>query len=260
MAPRLVYLVRHGDTVANETTAGPTRERGWKPYPLDPAGRKEARQIAVKLGRRGIKGLVSSDLERAKETADIIGDWLGITPAFHTQLRTWNTGDLAGKLKSEAEPVIARAVRFTPDEALPGGESFENFARRIFAALSDILATHSESPLAVIIHQRIERLIAGWKAAGAKRTHEIDADVFLQKGELPGHIEACQLNTSLLKLSHEEVGFGPAKKKGDRCRGCKAYGGQNNCTKVVRPIGDDDWCAVGVSKATGRWFCPVGNE
>lgn len=255
---RTVLLVRHADTAANESTPGPALERGWKPYGLDSIGRKEARKTAVKLARRGVKALVSSDLVRAKESARIIGDWLGIEPQFHSQLRTWNTGELAGKPKSEVEPQIAKLVRFAPERVIPGGESFDQFCRRVFAALADILATHSANPLAIIIHARIERLIEGWKAAGAKRDHAINVDVFLAKPEQPGHIETCQLDPATLKLSHSEANFERAEKsKGDRCGGCKAYGGRNQCTKVLPPIDDDDWCAVGVAKSDGRWFCPV---
>lgn len=256
MPTRTVYLVRHGDTAANETTPGPALERGWKPYPLDPVGRKEARKLGVKLARRGIKALVSSDLPRAKETAKIIGDWLGIEPSFHSQLRTWNTGDLAGKPKSEVEPVVAKLVRYAPDRVIPGGESFEQFSRRIFAAFSDILATHNVDPLAVIIHGRIERLLEAWNG---KRDHTINVDTFLAKPEQPGHIETWRVDPTLLKQSHKEVDFERAEKtKGDRCGICKAYGGHNQCTKVLPPLDEDDWCAVGVAKSDGRWF--AGND
>lgn len=252
---RTVLLVRHGDTTANAGTPGPELERGWKPYPLDDAGRKEARKTAQKLVSRGVKVLISSDLERAKESAKIIGDLLGIEPQFHSQLRTWNTGELAGKPKSEVEPEIGKLVRFAPDRIIPGGESFDQFCRRIFAAMSDILATHSRDPIAVIIHGRIERLLEAWDG---KRDHKINTDTFLAKPEKPGHIEMWGVDPAALKLSHDEVDFERAEKtKGDRCGICKAYGGRNKCTKVLPPMDDDDWCAVGVAKSDGRWFCPV---
>ena len=254
---RTVYLVRHGDTIDNAATPGPELERSWGDEPLHPMGRAEVRKSAKKLARFGIKAIISSDLKRAMESATIIGDWLGIAPQFHTQLRTWNTGELSGKLKKDTEPQIARLVRFAPDRIISGGESFDQFCRRVFAALSDILETHDRYPIAIIIHARVERLIAAWKAAGAKRSHALDVDVFLAKAERPGHIEACELDPAILKLSHAEVGFSNAKPKGDRCGVCKAYGGRNQCTKVKPPMGDDDWCAVGVGKSDGRWFCPV---
>lgn len=251
---RTVYQARHGDTMDNAATPGPELERSWEPEGLADVGRKEARRAGVKLAAKGIKVLVSSDLPRAKQSAKIMADVIGIEPEFVSQLRTWNTGDLSGKLKADVEGEIARLVRYTPDRIIHGGESFDQFRRRVFAALSDILATHTVDPVAIVIHARIERLVAAWKAAGAKANHAIDPDVFLAKAEKPGHIEACQLDPAALKLSHGEVAFHDARPAGDRCGICKAYAGLNRCTKVKPPMDADDWCAVGVRRGSGKWF------
>lgn len=186
MAGRTVYLVRHGDTDANADTPGPELERGWKSYPLDAKGRSEAKKTAAKLAKLGIKAVVSSDLSRAKQTADIISDWLGISPTFDRSLRTWNTGKCAGQLKSRTEPHIADLVRHHPDEPCSGGESFDQFCDRIFKAFKSVLRSHTENPLAIIIHGRVERL---FKATDELEHRKVDADVFLSKPEQPGHIE-----------------------------------------------------------------------
>ena len=186
MAERTIYLVRHGDTAANAESAGPELERGWKPYPLDAEGRSEAKRIAEKLAKFGIKAIVSSDLPRAKQTADIIGDWIGIAPEFDRGLRTWNTGKCAGKTKKSVEPHIAHMVRHQPDEACSGGESFSQFCSRVSKAVKGILSSHTENPMAIIAHARVERLFA---ATGEFENRKVNADVFLAKPEQPGHIE-----------------------------------------------------------------------
>jgi probable phosphoglycerate mutase len=215
---RTIYLVRYGDTSMNAATAGPERERGWSPVALDDMGRKEARRVAGELAGKGIKALVSSDLKRAKQSAGIIGDLLALEPDFVSQLRTWNLGKLTGKLQAETDLQVARLVRTAPDRAPPGGESFNASTRRIFAAIADVLAEH-DGAAAIIIHSRIERLLAAWKAAGRPRSHAIDADVFLAQGEEPGHIEICRVNPEALKLLHIEADFGEATATatGDRC-------------------------------------------
>lgn len=251
-ASRIVYLVRHGDTAMNAATPGPELERGWSDVPLHPMGRKEARRTAVKLARIGIKAIVSSDLKRGTQTAEIIGDWLGIAPDFHAQLRSWNFGQ-QGKPEGEADRVADRLAR-QPDCTPSGGESFDDFKRRIFAGLSDTLATHLRNPLAIIVHGRVERLIMAWKACGQKASHAVDVDVFLEKGEQPGHIEAWKVDPATLKLAHDEADFGPGKPSGDRCGKCKAWRGPDDCTKVLPPMDDDDWCAVGVAKSDGHFF------
>jgi broad specificity phosphatase PhoE len=255
---RTIYLVRHGDTSENAATPGPEIERGWDDVPLHPMGRKEARRIAIKLARLGIKAVISSDLRRGTQTADIVGDWLGIEPQVHSQLRTWNLGEVTGGPQKAADALAKRLVR-APSVVPPGGESFEQFKRRIFAAFADILATHAANPIAIIVHGKDDSLIRAWRAAGQKPDHAIDVDVFLRGPEDPGHIEEWAVDPIALKLSHDEADFGPARRHntrgvGDRCLKCKAYGGPDDCTKVKPPMDDDDWCAVGVAKSDGHWF------
>jgi broad specificity phosphatase PhoE len=201
MAERTVYLVRHGCTSMNAASRGPERERGWSNVGLDDLGRKEARKLAGKLSKLGIRAIVASDLKRARQTAEIIGDWLGLSPVFNSGLRTWNTGSLEGDRKAKAEPVIRQLVRAYPDEAPKGGESFNAFCARVFGALDECLGRHTENPLAIVIHQRIERLIDAWKDEGYPRDHTVNVNVFLSKGEQPGHIEKWQINPVLLKRS-----------------------------------------------------------
>lgn len=192
---RTVYLVRHGCTSLNAASKGPERERGWSDVSLDAAGRKEAVRSAAKLSKLGIKIIESSDLKRAKQTGEIISDYIGVPVEFNDGLRTWNTGYLAGRLKVNAEPVIANLVRRDPEEAPKGGESFYQFCRRIRSTLADIFKVHTENPMAIIVHHRVERLI---KASGDE-WGKIDLDEFLSDvGEHPGQIEKWQINPAVL--------------------------------------------------------------
>lgn len=207
---RTVYLVRHGCTRLNSNSDGPERERGWSDVSLDSAGRKEALKSAAKLSKLGVRAIVSSDLPRAKQTGDIISDYLGVPCEFYPVLRTWNTGYLAGRLKVKAEPVIRNLVRM-PEETPKDGESFSHFCDRIRSGLAGIFKTHTENPMAIVIHHRVERLI---EAAGDDWRH-IDSDVFLADGgEQPGQVKKWQINPSVLssgtRLSRKASGFGAA--------------------------------------------------
>src|SRR5215469_6722522 len=120
--PVTAYIVRHGKTRLNdETSASVDRERGWSDVPLTPEGRQEAKAAALKLKSKGIEAIVSSDLNRAKETANIIGGILGIKPEFSFELRPWNLGDLTGRVMKEAKPQICAYAK-KPEEKVPGGE------------------------------------------------------------------------------------------------------------------------------------------
>lgn len=204
---RTIYIVRHGKTkLNNQSDLSVDRERGWSNVPLTAEGRQEAQRAALKLKTKGIEAIVSSDLERAKQTAQIIGKVLGIKPEFSSKLRPWNLGDLTGKVMTEATPQIAAYAK-KPDEVVPGGESFNTFCERAFQGFAECVGAHPDETLLVVCHHRVERLIEGWNELGQPADHAIDLDVFMSDGEPPGGIE--ELETTVAKL------------KGDGCSGAK---------------------------------------
>jgi broad specificity phosphatase PhoE len=265
-----VYIVRHGATkLNNQVDMSEDRIRGWSDVPLVEEGRQEARGAAKKLVGKGIKAIVTSDLSRAHETADIIGKIIGIKPVASQKLRPWNLGKLTGCTTKEALPKIAEYVRNRPDEAVPDGESFNSFKARAFAGLAEAVAQNA-APILIVTHHRDERLFEAWQKLGQPASHAIDLDTFLQKGDPPGGIKMMQIGKSEsatagaadmetdgaapTKLSHAAVHYGLAKPNGDKCATCKSYLGPNNCIKVVNPIYPAGWCNVGHSKTDGHPF------
>lgn len=78
---------------------------GWTDTPLTELGRNQAELIGLKLKRElGEESytIYSSDLMRAKQTADIVGDHLNLTVIEDVNLREINTGIAAGKTKDWA--------------------------------------------------------------------------------------------------------------------------------------------------------------
>ena len=73
-----VLLVRHGETVWNQEN----RWQGQADTPLSETGYDQARQLARRLQNeeRPIRAIYTSDLSRARDTADILGQVLGVTP------------------------------------------------------------------------------------------------------------------------------------------------------------------------------------
>ncbi len=281
-APITLTIVRHGATKLNgESGVSVDRERGWSDVPLMAEGREEAREAAAKLKGKGIGAIVSSDLVRAKQTAQIIGGALEIKPEFSYELRPWNLGDLTGKAMDEASPQI-RAYAEKPDEEVPGGESFKTFVRRAFDGLHDAVEQHHGEKVLIVAHHRIERLIAGWDKADQPADHAIDIPTFMQDGGAPGGIIELKTSEAALqgqdadygaggyagdgqapgapaKLSHAQVHYGLAK-GADKCAACKSYQGKDACLKVVAPIYPGGWCAVGHSKADGHPYDPSGDQ
>ncbi len=122
-----VLLVRHGQTRLNSEHG--ERLRGWLDLPLTRRGREDAAEAGEKLKDYDVAALFSSDLRRARQTARIIGEKIGVKPTENPKLRPWNVGDLAGKLVADVREEMDYYQKH-PDKKTPGGESFESFYER----------------------------------------------------------------------------------------------------------------------------------
>lgn len=201
----LFYLVRHGATALNnDVNVSQDKIRGWLDPPLVEAGREHAAETGKKLRSKGIQIIISSDLKRAKETAEIVGKEIGVKPIFSRKLRPWDLGELTGQSTKKAIPKIAEYVK-EPDVIIPKGESFNSFLLRAFAGLADAFDQAGDKKLCIVTHHRLERLIKAWLAAGQPADHsKIDLTVFKSKGEPPGTAEPISLDPSKLRAIRKE--------------------------------------------------------
>ncbi len=60
------------------------------------------------------------------------------------------------------------------------------------------------------------------------------------------------------KLTHRQAHFHQGHHGGDRCGTCISYVRENQCKKVLGPLDENDWCAVGISKRGGHRFDSAG--
>lgn len=146
-------VARHGETDWN--TQGILQ--GWIDVPLNEPGRRQARELADACASLGFAAAWSSPLMRASETADIIGERLGLPPTrHHDGLRERNFGGIQGIPKAdlaEQNPSLSQQiVRRNPAARFEGGETMDAFADRVLAALADIGARHRGERVLVITH------------------------------------------------------------------------------------------------------------
>jgi probable phosphoglycerate mutase len=118
-----ILLARHGETDWN-------RERRWQgraDRPLNDTGRTQARQLAEVLASREIDAVYASDLLRARETAEIVADRLGLPVGLDPGLREVDVGDWAGRLASEIERDDPEGFRRWQEgrQGWRGGESYD---------------------------------------------------------------------------------------------------------------------------------------
>ncbi len=148
-----LLLVRHGETALNAARVLQPADT-----PLSERGLAQARALARRLAIDAPASLLSSDLPRARQTADAIAAACGIAVALTPLLQERNFGDLRG--------LPYDRLGFDPlasDEAPPGGESGLQFAARIRAAWDAVLSHAASGPLVVVSHGLV---IREWLAHG----------------------------------------------------------------------------------------------
>jgi len=138
----VLYFVRHGETDFNVAQ----RLQGQYQTSLNARGRQQAAQCGELLGElfardrlaAGDLAYVSSPLDRARETMEIVRGALGLDPTtYDTDDRlmeisygAWEGLTLA-EVQAHESGVLARRERDKWDFAPPGGESYRDVARRV---------------------------------------------------------------------------------------------------------------------------------
>lgn len=145
-----VWLVRHGLTEWNEQR----RFCGRSDIPLSSRGREQARWLSTYLHCLTPQpvSVYSSDLLRARETADTIATSFAMPVIISHELREIDFGDFEGLTYSEVETRYPEHLGFFtgPDKYAPlHGESLSDVVQRTQSALTHIL--HEQSALHDII-------------------------------------------------------------------------------------------------------------
>lgn len=147
-----LYIIRHGATDWNECR----RLQGQQDIPLNSRGREQAAQMALRLAEQQLEAIYSSDLLRARQTAEAISKIVGAELQMDARLREVHLGEWEGKLVSEIEEAdgdrFERRFRYPATTAPPGGEPTCMVQERILAAVHDISTRHPAGAVAVVSH------------------------------------------------------------------------------------------------------------
>jgi len=153
----LLYFVRHASTELNAGDPADPRDmfRGWTQAPLSDFGRKTTRQTAAWFRNRPVDAIISSDLPRAAETAQQIGQMVGIQPTFDPRLRPWHIGQLTGQLITpKLKEYVNDLQTKRQNEPVPGGEAYNDFLQRYGSALPEILQAAQQQNIVMVAHHR----------------------------------------------------------------------------------------------------------
>lgn len=151
--PTILWLVRHGQTDWNLEG----RYQGHADIPLNPTGLNQAELLAASLCGQSFSAIYSSDLQRARKTAEILGQALGLPVYQDARLREVNQGEWEGVLFSElmrqySSEMARRLEDLAGETRPPGGESLAELTARMTSVADAIAGAHPGGNVLVVSH------------------------------------------------------------------------------------------------------------
>jgi broad specificity phosphatase PhoE len=148
-----VWLIRHAETEWSRDG----RHTGVTDVSLTDEGREAARALGDRVGDRRFALVLTSPLERARETAALAG--LGQGAQIRDDLLEWNYGEYEGVTTAEIRETRPGWYLWT--DGAPGGESAAEVGVRCDRVIEDVL--RAEGDVALVAHGHILRALgARW--------------------------------------------------------------------------------------------------
>ena len=124
----------------------------WTDWDLSELGIQQAKRIGeklkVELADRELV-MYSSDLKRAKQTAENVGEYLGISPVLRTELRERNLGRCCGKSVKWLRENLEKQERTIDDRLFSDAESRRDEWNRLKPFFDDVMANEEENIIIV---------------------------------------------------------------------------------------------------------------
>ena len=150
--PTRIIAIRHGETAWNVDT----RIQGHLDIPLSANGRWQAERLAEALRNEPVTAIYASDLTRAWETAQFIGELQGLPVTKEVGLRERDFGDFEGKTFAEIEVLLpeqsTRWRKRDPEFYPAGGESLLVLRARVLEAAERLAAQHCGEQIVLVGH------------------------------------------------------------------------------------------------------------
>lgn len=145
-----LWLIRHGETAWSLSGA----HTGRTDLPLTETGRAKAEEIARRLGGRRFVLVLTSPLQRARETCRLAG--YGAEAQVDANLREWDYGDYEGRTTAE---IRERAPGWSLwRDGVPNGETIAQVAARAREVIARAAA--ADGDVALFAHGHVLRILA----------------------------------------------------------------------------------------------------
>ena len=131
----------------------------WTDWDLSELGIQQAKRIGEKLkvelaGREFV--MYSSDLKRAKQTAENVGEYLGISPVLRTELRERNLGRCCGKSVKWLRENLEKQERTIDDRLFSDAESRRDEWNRLKPFFEEVMGNEEEN-IIIVSHGVLRR-------------------------------------------------------------------------------------------------------
>lgn len=145
-----ILLARHGQSDWNHSQ----RWQGFADRPLTQVGRRQAVELAERLDGTELDAIYSSDLQRARETAEIVARTKGLTVETTPDLREVDVGSWEGLSRAEAEERFPDGYGrwLQGGEGWDDGETYEQMSERVLSAILRIAKAHAPGRVLTVAH------------------------------------------------------------------------------------------------------------
>ncbi len=147
-----ITIIRHGETIWNAQQ----RIQGHRNSKLSENGIRQAGLVAKSLAKREFDVLISSDLERAAETAGIINKLLQLPLEYNKNMRERSFGIVEGMTLAEMKEKFPREYRSykerEPGFKFSGGESIEQLFNRVTLEIEAIARKFENKKVLIVSH------------------------------------------------------------------------------------------------------------
>lgn len=173
LAPRRLFLVRHGDTVGESRI----RFHGRNDVALSEVGRAQVRKLVPLVAGQRFAAVVSSPLVRAIASAEVLRSALSEPAPFEIDegLREIWFGEIEGMTEPEIRerfPEWHAEWKAGRHSGFPGGDALDEFRTRVARSIDALLARWPEGDLLVVAHRGIVRTALFHLCGGDPRDRE----------------------------------------------------------------------------------------
>jgi broad specificity phosphatase PhoE len=152
MSVKRVMFIRPGETDWNRLN----RWQGQVHIPLNEHGRQQAERLAQFIRPLGIQMIYSSDLRRARDTAELLAAALQTQTMFDKRLRERHMGEWQGLTLQDIKawyPEEYARLRENPFQyQIEGGESRQQVMTRVRACFGDIMGRSNSETIGIVSH------------------------------------------------------------------------------------------------------------